>query len=81
MKKYCLLILCLAISTVFLSACQQQPKQSMVKAERRLGKYFKDSAIPNGSVVDLSEGPKLKYDAKLGPRDLDFDVKVKDPYW
>jgi hypothetical protein len=32
------------------------------------------------NTVDLSEGPKLKYDANLGPKNLNFDIKIVDPY-
>ena len=33
-----------------------------------------------GGTIDLSEGPKLRYDAKFGPQDLNFDIKIINPY-
>ena len=79
MKKYGLLIVCLLISSVLLSACDTIPK-SPIKYERKLGKYFEEENPHFGGVVDLSEGPKLKYNINLGPRDLNFDFKIEDPY-
>ena len=81
MKKYSLLIVCLLISTILLSACNIKPN-STIKYERKLGKYFDSSEEkkPEGGMIDLSEGPKLRYDAKFGPRDLNFDIKIINPY-
>ena len=78
MKKYSLLIVCLLTSTILLSACNSKPNDT-IKYERKLGKYFESKQAPGG-VVDLSEGPKLRYDAKLGPNDLIFDFKIVNPY-
>ncbi len=78
MKKYSLLIVCLLLSSFLLSACDSKPN-STIKYERKLGKYF-DTEQKAGGVVDLSEGPKLRYDAKLGPSDLNFDFKIVNPY-
>ena len=80
MKKYCLFLVCLILSSVLLSACNTKPKASMVKAERRLEKYFQTDKSPSGAVVDLSEGPRLQYDRKFGPKDVNFDVKIVNPY-
>ena len=79
MKKYGLFIVCLIISSVFLSACTTTPK-SPIKYERKLEKYLETDHKNTGGTVDLSEGPKLKYDAKFGPRDLNFDIKIVNPY-
>ena len=78
MKKCGLLIVCLLISSVLLSACNAQPK-SPIQYERKLGKYFEEEKNVGG-VVDLSEGPKLRYNAKFGPNDLNFDFKIVNPY-
>ena len=81
MKKYGLLIFCILISTVLLTACSTVPN-SPIKYERKLGKYFGDEQNKNsGTTIDLSEGPKLKYDAKFGPKELNFDIKIVNPYW
>lgn len=54
----------------------------MVKSERRLGKYLEPSESGNNTsgMVDLSEGPRLKYDAHFGPNNPNFDFKVVNPY-
>ena len=79
MKKYGLLIVCLLVSSVLLSACNTEPK-SPIRYERKLGKYFEEDNKQVGGFIDLSEGPKLKYNAKFGPKDLNFDIKIVNPY-
>ena len=80
MKKRSLLIVCLLCSSVLLSACNTMP-DSPIKYERKLGKYFEsDKKNTAGGVIDLSEGPKLRYNANFGPRDLNFDFKIINPY-
>jgi len=79
MKKYLLLVVCLLVSSVLLSACSKAP-DSTIKYERKLGKYFESENKPQGGMIDLSEGPKLNYDARLGPNDLNFDFKIENPY-
>ena len=79
MKKYGLFIVCLLVSSLLLSACDATPK-SPIKYERKLGKYFEEDNQRIGGVVDLSEGPKLRYNAKFGPKDLNFDIKIVNPY-
>ena len=54
--------------------------KSPIKYERKLGKYFEEDNRQLGGVIDLSEGPKLKYNAKFGPKDLNFDIKIVNPY-
>ena len=55
----------------------------MIKSQRRFAKYLgieqNQQEKPKG-VVDLSEGPQLKYDAHFGPKNLDFDFKIETPY-
>lgn len=79
MKKYGLLIVCLLVSSILLSACNSVPNSS-IKYERKLGKYFELEDKNTGRMVDLSEGPKLRYNANLGPKDLNFDIKIVNPY-
>ena len=79
MKKCGLILLSLIIFSLILSACKT-PSNSTIKYERKLGKYFDKTENTSGRMVDLSEGPKLQYDAKFGPRDLNFDIKIVNPY-
>ena len=79
MKKYVFFVVCLLISSFVLCACKIEPSNSIVKSQRRLEKYLTPPTPPAG-VVDLSEGPKLKYNANFGPKDLNFDIKLETPY-
>ena len=79
MKKYGLLVVCLLISSILLSACNTMP-DSPIKYERKLGKYFESEEKHVGGTIDLSEGPKLRYNANFGPKDLSFDFKIINPY-
>lgn len=80
MKKTGLFVVCLLLSSFLLVACDFQPK-SPIKYERKLGKYFEEQENkPQGGMIDLSEGPKLQYNAKFGPKDLNFDIKIINPY-
>ena len=55
--------------------------KSPIKYERKLGKYFESEDKKNISgTIDLSEGPKLRYNANFGPKDLNFDIKIVNPY-
>lgn len=81
MKKYCFFAVCLLVSAILFSGCEAKQHNSAIKYQRRLEKYLPDeNAKKKDGMVDLSEGPKLKYDAKFGPKDLDFDIKVVNPY-
>ena len=42
--------------------------------------YFEEENKAIGGMIDLSEGPKLRYDSKFGPKDLNFDFKIINPY-
>ena len=71
--------MCLLISSVLLSACNTVPN-SPIKYERKFGKYFEPEQKSTGAMIDLSEGPKLRYNANFGPKDLNFDFKIINPY-
>ena len=81
MKKICVLLLSVSIIGLITSACNADRQQeSMVKSQRRFAKYLEpQKAAPEG-VVDLSEGPRQNYDAYFGPKSLNFDFKIEDPY-
>lgn len=86
MKKVGLVILCFIFlcSAMCLTACKKRPKQQTIKYQRKLEKYLPaentSQKKSTGSSIDLSEGPKLKYEANFGPREVNFDVKVVNPY-
>jgi predicted component of type VI protein secretion system len=79
MKKNVFFVVCLLICCVLLSACTPQQSKSPIKYKRKLETY-----LPNEehklNTIDLSEGPKLKYNANFGPKDLNFDIKIINPY-
>lgn len=82
MKKFFLLIVCFSVSTTLLCACSVKQKAPTINYKRKLEKYFPsdNQAKPANNMIDLSEGPKLRYDANFGPRDLNFDIKIINPY-
>ena len=82
MKKLCVFCLLIMFVSVTTTACtnKHSPKQNMVQSKRRFADYMDDSNIKNPNSIDLSEGPRLKYDAKLGPQNPEFDIKIIDPY-
>jgi len=86
MKKYSLIIVCLLVCSVMISGCRFKikpiKKQQTINYQRKLEKYLpaENSSQKTSSGIDLSEGPKLKYDASFGPREVNFDVKVVNPY-
>jgi len=79
MKKFCLIFACLIVSAVLLSACTVDNGKSTIKYKRKLEKYLPSEQHTPGAV-DLSEGPKLRYDARFGPQELNFDIKIINPY-
>lgn len=79
MKKFCIFILCVTVLSVCVSACTAKPDASMVKSQRRFAKYIEPQK-QNQGVIDLSEGPKLRYDANFGPKAPEFDIKIRNPY-
>ncbi len=80
MGRMSLFIICVLMTSILLSACEMNTNEPMIKAKRRLGQYFQSEEQKPAGVVDLSEGPKLRYDAHFGPKDLNFDIKIVDPY-
>lgn len=79
MKKFCLIVVCFIVAAVLLSACEMNNGSSTIKYKRKLEKYFPSEEHQAGTI-DLSEGPKLRYNADFGPRDLNFDIKIVNPY-
>jgi hypothetical protein len=50
----------------------------MVQSKRKYADFIEPKKDKN--VVDLSEGPRQNYDANFGPKSLNFDIKIVDPY-
>lgn len=80
MEKYCLFIVCLLVSCLLFSGCDVKQAKSPINYQRRLEKYLPTETVKSAKTIDLSEGPKTRYDAKFGPKDLDFDIKVHTRY-
>ena len=81
MKKVCSFIILLSFLSVLVSGCKiNTQKTDLIQSKRRFAQYMEPQTTNNGSVIDLSEGPKQNYDGYLGPQKLDFDIKIIDPY-
>ena len=82
MKKICFFFILLSLVCITTSACApRKPKPNMIQSQRRFAKYVEpQQAQTSAGRIDLSEGPKLNYNKDLGPQNLDFDIKIVDPY-
>jgi len=82
MKK--IFTLLLVFSFIFCTtACSSQKmgkSSNIIQSKRRFADYVEPQQKKDPNTIDLSEGPKLKYDANLGPKNLNFDIKIVDPY-
>ena len=82
MKKICIFLLMLSFVVTVTTGCKPGTgqKQNMVQSKRRFAEYVEPQGNLNKNVVDLSEGPRQSYDARLGPQNINFDIKIVDPY-
>ena len=80
MNKICCLIMCSSLLAVCVSACTIKKDEPLIKSQRRLEKYIQPIEQKDSNVIDLSEGPKLKYEANFGPQTPSFDFKIVNPY-
>ena len=86
MKKYVLVLICATVFVCMLSACTVKQKSQTINYQRKLTQYLPNEtpaankAQTSTTVIDLSEGPKLRYDARLGPSDVNFDFKINTEY-
>ncbi len=80
MEKYCLFIVCLLVSCLLFSGCDAKQAKSPINYQRRLEKYLPSEPVKPMGSIDLSDGPKTRYDAKFGPKDLNFDIKLNTKY-
>ena len=84
MKKTCIVLLCLGIivAGVLFSGCTIKSNKQTINYQRKLQNYLPSEAgdkRPTGTI-DLSDGTKTRYDANLGPQELNFDIKISNPY-
>ena len=85
MKKTIFVLFCFVLANVFLTGCAVKSNTQTIKYHRKLQNYL-PSSVPSTTnqkptgVIDLSEGPKTQYDKHLGPGELNFDIKIKNPY-
>ena len=82
MKKFCIFFIMLSLVSVCTTACSKQhkPKPNMIQSKRRFAEFVDGPTVKDPNTIDLSEGPKLKYEGNLGPKNLEFDIKIVDPY-
>ena len=82
MKKICIFLLMMFCACFFMTGCTTKQKPNMVQSHRRFAKYMPSQNSQQGlnNVIDLSEGPRQSYDADLGPQNLNFEMKIVDPY-
>lgn len=81
MKKTIIYIIMLSFISVCTAACTKQTeKPNMIQSKRRFAEYIEPQQQKDPNSIDLSEGPRQNYNAKFGPKNLDFDIKIIDPY-
>ena len=80
MKKYCAIFILSSFICLMSSSCTQHQKQPLIQSKRRFAEYVEPQNTNNGTHIDLSEGPKLHYDANFGPKAPSFEIKIIDPY-
>lgn len=81
MKRFTVLILLFVfIVTMFVSACTKMQKTPLIQSRRRFAEYMEPQKSSIPGAVDLSEGPRQKYEANFGPQNLNFDIRIVDPY-
>lgn len=82
MKKCTAVIIMISFFCIFTTACTNgsAKKQNLIQSKRRFAEFIEPQQKKDPNVIDLSEGPKLRYDANLGPKSLNFDIKIVDPY-
>ena len=82
MKKYYAFTIILSVLLSCTTGCSdvKRPKQNLIQSKRRFAEFVESKEQKDPNTIDLSEGPKLRYDAHLGPQNLNFDIKIVDPY-
>lgn len=82
MKKFFVFFTMLSLISVLTTACTNQihQKSNMIQSKRRFAEYVEPQVQKDPNAIDLSEGPRQNYNAKFGPKNPEFDIKIVDPY-
>ena len=82
MKKILTMLLIFSLVNICTVGCsfKQTNKKNMIQSKRRFADYVETQTQGALNTIDLSDGPKLKYDKNLGPQNLNFDIRIVDPY-
>ena len=81
MKKIFVLFVLIVFIIANTTACANKKGSSnMIQSKRRFAEYVEPQNKTTPGTIDLSEGPKLNYEKKFGPKNLNFDIKIVDPY-
>ena len=82
MKKFLAFLFILSFVSVCTTACSnvKKEKPNMIQSKRRFAEYVEPQQQKDPNTIDLSEGPRQNYNAKFGPKNLEFDIKIVDPY-
>lgn len=82
MKKTIIFLIIFSLISVCTTACsgQRKPKPNMIQSKRRFAEYIEPQQKKDPNTIDLSEGPRQNYNVNFGPKNLDFDIKIVNPY-
>ena len=80
MKKILIFLIMFSMISACTTACTNKQKPNMIQSKRRFAEYLEPQQQKDPNRIDLSEGPRQNYNAKFGPKNLDFDIKIVNPY-
>lgn len=80
MKKILIFLMMFSMISACTTGCSQKQKPNLIQSKRRFAEYVEPQQKKDPNTIDLSEGPRQNYNAKFGPKNLDFDIKIIDPY-
>ena len=85
MKKYLFVSISLVAFALLICGCSVKKNVQTINYQSKLKQYLpndtvKEKTNTSTNIIDLSDGRKVRYDARFGPNDVNFDFKVKNPY-
>ena len=80
MKKILIFLIMFSMISACTTACTKKEKPNLIQSKRRFAEYLEPQQQKDPNMIDLSEGPRQNYNAKFGPKNLDFDIKIVNPY-